>query len=521
MLTLAASSSLGFVALVRHSTPTWASLSYQSPRMVATASPVEAFQSWLDDNGLTEAAKVTGKQIDGFGMCLAATEEIRPGTPLLAVPRKLHLTAESAEGTELGKALSAIGIKDESVILAMVLLEQVAYGEASQWEPYISMLPGADDLSLPLLWSEAERAELLRGSHLQACVDQLLDDLTRQWEFIENSIIKPNPTHFPAAVFRIEGFLWATAIVLSRALPFADSLALIPFLDLANHEGGAKNTCSIRVRPNDGEPEPEAWQPNDLTGESAAVLTAGAKHDPSEQVFIDYGEAGWRSSWEMLYTYGFVPGDGPQDWLASGGRPMMFEGVSRDDELHQQKVAMLVALGAEEDAAYGQWVDVKADPEQASSMAPLLRLAHLRRGVGAKAAGEEAEEAKADAKADAGSGEVDMDALVGRLAEWKANPQEVWRAVQSRVSDDNERRVAQQVIEACDAALEGMPSSDEVAEQMASGAAAVAAGDGEAARRGERMRLGALVLAGERHAVEACRQQWQTVLAEMGGEEEK
>ena len=52
----------------------------------------------------------------------------------------------------------------------------------------------------------------------------------------------------------------------------ADSLALIPFLDLANHNTGSTNACSIRVSA-DGEDKGEEWQPEDLTGESAAVLT--------------------------------------------------------------------------------------------------------------------------------------------------------------------------------------------------------------------------------------------------------
>ena len=39
----------------------------------------------------------------------------------------------------------------------------------------------------------------------------------------------------------LEGYLWAHAIVLSRALPFGEELSLIPLLDLANHEAGAPN----------------------------------------------------------------------------------------------------------------------------------------------------------------------------------------------------------------------------------------------------------------------------------------
>ena len=66
----------------------------------------------------------------------------------------------------------------------------------------------------------------------------------------------------------------------------------------------------------------------------------GSAHAAGEQVFIDYaGEGNWRSSWEMLYTYGFVPGAQPQEWLEAGGRPILLEGVQRDDPLHEQKVA--------------------------------------------------------------------------------------------------------------------------------------------------------------------------------------
>lgn len=50
----------------------------------------------------------------------------------------------------------------------------------------------------------------------------------------------------------LEGYLWAHAIALSRALPFGEELSLIPMLDFANHEAGAPNTCSIVVKGGSG-----------------------------------------------------------------------------------------------------------------------------------------------------------------------------------------------------------------------------------------------------------------------------
>lgn len=95
---------------------------------------------------------------------------------------------------------------------------------------------------IPLLWSEEERSRLLRGSHLGSMVESILSELTQQWSAIEQSALLKQPEAFPKETFTFEGYLWAHAIVLTRALPFGDSLSLIPFLDLANHESGAKNT---------------------------------------------------------------------------------------------------------------------------------------------------------------------------------------------------------------------------------------------------------------------------------------
>ena len=112
----------------------------------------------------------------------------------------------------------------------------------------------------------------------------------------------------------------------------------------------------------DGGAVTEAWQLDELGGEPLAVLTAGKAHGAGEQVYIDYGEAGWRSSWEMLYTYGFVPGTKPDEWLAAGGRPIFFECVQRSDPLWQQKAAVIASLTGDEGNEAGLWVDVKADP---------------------------------------------------------------------------------------------------------------------------------------------------------------
>jgi hypothetical protein len=236
----------------------------------------------------------------------------------------------------------------------------------------------------------------------------------------------------------------------------------------------------------------------------------GSAHAAGEQVFIDYaGEGNWRSSWEMLYTYGFVPGAQPQEWLEAGGRPILLEGVQRDDPLHEQKVAVLVALGADESSAYEMWIDVKADPEEVpDAMAPLLRLAHLGRELAGEAAAAEGGEAAAGGAdtselVDAAWSELvgtSPSELVGKMAKWEAPPNEVWRAVQRRLSAANERAVASQLVGECEAALATVPSSEKIAERLASSE--------------PRAVLAGRVLEGERHALEGCRAHWQKVRGE-------
>ena len=175
----------------------------RSPTM--SADTLTAFDTWLEERDLLATAQVSAARVDGFGVCLTANKALQSGEAVLAVPRRLHLTAKLAEGTELGEALAKLEITDESVVLAMVLLEQMALGEASEWARYIELLPSTDELALPLLWPDAERAELLEGSHLLGCVDALLTDLRQQWAVIETRLVQPNPERFPASVYRFEG----------------------------------------------------------------------------------------------------------------------------------------------------------------------------------------------------------------------------------------------------------------------------------------------------------------------------
>jgi hypothetical protein len=253
-------------------------------RCQAVAESVDALHDWLESRGMP-SAKVSGKKLPGFGLSLVAPSSgVQPGDTLLSVPVSLHITPTSVRGSPLGKAVEEV-LDDDSALLAVGLMEQVGLGEKSAFAAYIDILPTADAMNVPLLWSAEERSELLRGSHLNDAVDGALASLAEQWRQLEAGPFASQPELFPREVFRFEVYLWAHGIVLTRALPFGDDLSLIPFLDLANHQAGAQNTCSIGVSRADGDVAvvTEAWQLEQLGGEAAAVITAGAALAAGEQ----------------------------------------------------------------------------------------------------------------------------------------------------------------------------------------------------------------------------------------------
>lgn len=443
--------------------------------VMATAEQLEALHSWLEAEGvLQEDSPVRGSIEEGFGSCLSAgAAGTKPGDKLLAIPRRLHLTPSGARASAVGELLAGQPIlDDDEAMLALQLLYELGRGEASPWAKYVAALPGADELDVPILWDDVE-LELLKGSHLPGAVVQTRTMLSAQWEALA-PVLATRPELFPPDTFCAPGYLWAHATVLSRGLPFGDQISLIPLLDLANHVAGAPNACSIGMVKGEGDvvEVSEQWQLEQLGGEPTAVLTAGEAHSPAQQVFIDYGEAGWRSSWEMLFTYGFVPGESAEDWLASGGRPVCFAGVNSTDALYPQKRALMVALGCEEDAVDAMWLDVTSDAKQSAQMAPLLRLAHL----------------SAD----------NAPELAATLSEWRAEPQPFWESLQRPVAPQNEAAVAEQVVAACRAALEPLPPVDEVAVKIKEG--------------GARERLAAKVLLGERNALETAIAVWSAAL---------
>ncbi|OLP96648.1 Metacaspase-1 [Symbiodinium microadriaticum] len=430
----------------------------------ATAEVTEelsGLQEWMEA-GCAPSAGVRFVDLPGFKFSLVADEGgVKAGDVLLRVPASMHISPSSVRSSALGRALEPLQL-DDSAVLALGLLSEVSKKEQSKFWPYLRILPGASDLHIPLLWPEEDRRRLLVGSPLDLAAEQQRLGLLEQWSSIQ-AMAKDVPEL--SSELTEEEWFWAHAIVLTRALPFGNELSLIPGLDLANHELGSNNTCSIGVAAPDGQVV-AATEEAQLEGkEPEAVLMAGRDHAAGEQIFIDYdGGVGLRLAWEMVHTYGFVPNNMP----AYAGRPVFFEGVQAEDPMARQKQALFEALGADPEVLQGFWHEVRPLRAQCRAMAPKLRLAHMKKEDGPIAAD---------------------------LAAWRAEPKATLQVLQSPISQDNEKKVAEQVLSTCSEALSELPAEEELKDK-----ALVRETENEDPME-VRSRLAARVLLGERLAL--------------------
>ena len=439
----------------------------------ATTSTVGTFTRFIFKGGVKAPAVAVAPSVPGKGRGLLALDDVDAGNNMISVPRELCLTPTNylttiAKTGPVGAQLAEVGKQllqtpeGSSCLLALSLLHERALGEASHLAPYLAMLPPPDELAHPLLWDPSYLESLLKGSHLVGRLSRLRSDLIDEFNGLTEDVFVHDATAFPPSTFDASQYIWAHAIVLSRALPLQapQEVALVPLIDLANHAQGA----------------PHTW----MSTADTVALVAGCRVSPSDAVCIDYGCLTPRSTWEFFYSYGCVPEldgitaeEAAAHWLEQGGRPLQVELFAQDDPLILPKKGLLVALGADE-MSLDDGVEVQLRPSAPDEMAPFLRL-----GLASAANSPE---------------------LAEELASWKADPVGVWTRLQSPINAELEGLVTEQAIQVCEAALEPLPPSIPMA--MA------AAREAPSTEQQVREKAAARVLLGERHALEACREHW-------------
>ncbi|XP_037554044.1 SET domain-containing protein 4 [Nematolebias whitei] len=267
-----------------------ASLSHQSPYV--------KLMKFLHQRGFTSTPLQPALFTD-TSRGLQTLWSIKPGDMIISLPESCLLTTTTVLNSYLGPFIKSWRCRlSPLLVLCVFLVCERHRGEASDWFPYISVLPNT--YTCPVYFSDdvvdvlpaavrrraEEQKEAVRHMH------------SSNWDFFRSlQLVLSQPVE---DVFTYEAFRWAWCSVNTRSvfmshpsnhfLSGQDNYALAPFLDLLNHQPSVQVKASF----------------NDQTRCYEIRSVSGTKR--YRQAFINYG---CHDNQRLLLEYGFVSTDNP------------------------------------------------------------------------------------------------------------------------------------------------------------------------------------------------------------------
>ncbi|GBF94957.1 hypothetical protein Rsub_07458 [Raphidocelis subcapitata] len=339
-----------------------------------------ALLAWLKQRGAYVSPK-----LDLFGAGVGGDRTVRAaaavdeGERLLLVPECATLTLppgggrdEAAAGSDGAPVAAAAAHLSSAhpgaspfMRTVLLLMAELARGEASPWAPYIASLPASTDCLLT--WPASDRA-LLAGTSLE--------DKGRDAQSVFASDIAPmlaaRPDLWPPAKAGYAEFQRAAEMVQTRAFHMkeenwvtgavteaVEQLYLIPAMDMLNHSTlpELRNTTLERIS---APLTVEVEGVGTLSFDSFFTMKAERAIAAGEEVLHTYGDL---SDAQLLQTYGFLeslPGPNPNDFallpfslLSDGARRTLGADAAAAlaPALLARKRALLAAGGALQAAA--------------------------------------------------------------------------------------------------------------------------------------------------------------------------
>eukprot|EP00401_Gymnodinium_catenatum_P014258 CAMPEP_0117516708 /NCGR_PEP_ID=MMETSP0784-20121206/31233_1 /TAXON_ID=39447 /ORGANISM="" /LENGTH=507 /DNA_ID=CAMNT_0005312561 /DNA_START=97 /DNA_END=1622 /DNA_ORIENTATION=- len=241
---------------------------------------------WVNGTGMDMsdiAIEVAPVDLAPGELGLIAKEKLLPGDILAWAPMDLLLTKKKAVDLwgELVEALP-----DRTAVALLLVHERFVRGAASKWNDYIDMLPRFDgDVAGPSFLWEPEEWDWLGGSDSYGASVAMRSAFEEEFADLSATLFAEHPADFPTGAFTEKHYLWAAAVVSSRAYGDDEdgtNLAIPPLVDFLNHKPGALQ----------------------LTRQGCGIVAyAHQGYDPGEQVFVFYGP---KSNAQLVSQYGFV-----------------------------------------------------------------------------------------------------------------------------------------------------------------------------------------------------------------------
>jgi hypothetical protein len=259
------------------------------------------FSCWLLDRGcrgIGSVVSVRESSVGGWG--LVAEADISKGDAVLVLPLGTCLSEESVEWSEFREDFDEIsdalqelyGFSSETPhgcpFIAVQLLLHLQQGSASDWAPYINMLPR--ERRAGWRWSASGLPKSLEED--SAAVRK---SIKREFAHLDQRVFQNHRSVFGAEHFTLEQYYWAKDMVLSRAYAVEGDLGglvcLLPGIDMANHatdvEYGVRQLALDEAL---SVPAGEEWAANDQgDAEEIVGLIADRNYERGEEVWSNYG----------------------------------------------------------------------------------------------------------------------------------------------------------------------------------------------------------------------------------------
>ncbi|KAF8101943.1 hypothetical protein N665_0201s0239 [Sinapis alba] len=266
------------------------------------------FLPWLEQ---VAGAKITntlsiGKSV--YGRTLFASKVIHAGDCILKVPFNAQITPDELPTDVRVSLTDEVG--NIGKLAALVMIERNT-GQNSRWFPYISRLPQLSDMHSTIFWGENE-LNVIRCSAVHKETVKQKAQIEKDFSLVAQAFKQHlhNVIERPA----LENFMYAYALVGSRAWETSKGISLIPFADFMNHDGFS---ASIVLSDEDNQ---------------LSEVTADRDYSPGDEVLIRYGEF---SNATLMLDFGFTLSYNTHDEV------QIQMDVPNDDPLRNMKLGLL------------------------------------------------------------------------------------------------------------------------------------------------------------------------------------
>ena len=306
-----------------------------------------AFLKWASEEGVEHDGRFEIATSAEAGKGLVAARAFAPGELLLATPRAVMLTPDSARESEMGTMFAQAGLagcprgdatSNECTALLVFHLISVYHNASTPFAPWMRVLPR--ELSSPMFWSEDEYEELA-GCNLYDICNGWKQSVKALFQSTHQKLRARFPAEFgKRSIYSLHEFLWGWGLIYSRAFDIEVPVDLER--DRAAGSGGAM-LGGAKERQRVMAPVVDMF--NHALVESSYQYNAVARqfelytgkfYREGEEVFLNYDP---KSNADYLMQYGFVVEGNAHDFVG------MVASIGPDAPYYKDKEILLKQLG--------------------------------------------------------------------------------------------------------------------------------------------------------------------------------